>query len=216
MSSSPALLKTAVLNATKTHGDEAEFSEVSSLSSEPIISNNNGSNDMLTTTIDSSTTTTSTTTVLSERPTVEKTQSTPTISELHTTSTHQVHKKRRLLFKARMSKFDISNPETSSDPFRGFFTLFWLVMAFYVIQTAIRCYEQEGVILSLGFFRLFSKDGLALLVSDMTMVATTMCSVVFSKMLMLGIIHYETTGWIIQHVCQTVFLFFNIYWTFWR
>ncbi|KAI7875901.1 hypothetical protein K492DRAFT_135997 [Lichtheimia hyalospora FSU 10163] len=165
---------------------------------------------MITTTIDSST---STTTVLSDSP---KTQSTLSVSESHTISTHQVHKKRRLLFKARMSKFDISNPETSSDPFRGFFTLFWLVMAFYVIQTAIRCYEQEGVILSLGFFRLFSKDGLALLISDMTMVTMTLCSVVFSKMLMLGIIHYETTGWIIQHVCQTVFLFFNIYWTFWR
>ena len=215
MSHSPALLKTAVLQATKSHSDEsqAEFSEVSSMSSEPIISNNNssnGNNDMITTTINSST---STTTVLSDSP---RTQSTVSVSESHTISAHQVHKKRRLLFKARMSKFDISNPETSSDPFRGFFTLFWLVMAFYVIQTAIRCYEQEGVILSLGFFRLFSKDGLALLISDMTMVAMTLCSVVFSKLLMLGIIHYETTGWIIQHVCQTVFLFFNIYWTFWR
>ncbi|KAI8147796.1 MBOAT, membrane-bound O-acyltransferase family-domain-containing protein [Fennellomyces sp. T-0311] len=130
--------------------------------------------------------------------------------------THQLNKHRRLLFKARMSKFDISNPETSSDTFRGFYTLFWLAMGFYVIQSVIRCYEQEGVFLSLGFFRLFSKDGLALLISDMTMVAATIFSVLFSKLLIWGVIPYEPVGVVLQHVCQTVFLFLNIYWTFWR
>lgn len=147
--------------------------------------------------------------VLQARPVMKKTASTPPFG-------HQLKKKRRLLFKARMSKFDISNPETSNDTFRGFYTLFWIAMAFYVIQTAIRCYEQEGVIISLGFFRLFSKDSLALLISDMTMVATTVFSVLFSKLFVWGILPYDPVGVILQHMCQTVFLFLNIYWTFWR
>ncbi|OAD68611.1 hypothetical protein PHYBLDRAFT_97722, partial [Phycomyces blakesleeanus NRRL 1555(-)] len=121
-----------------------------------------------------------------------------------------------LLFKARMSAFDMSNPETSNDTFRGFYTLFWIGMGIYVIQTVIRCYEQEGIPLSLGFFRLLSKDGLALLVSDLTMVSMTFFSVLFSKLLIWRVIEYERTGWIIQHACQALFLFLNINWIFWR
>ncbi|KAI9488524.1 MBOAT, membrane-bound O-acyltransferase family-domain-containing protein [Zychaea mexicana] len=155
-----------------------------------------------------------------QRPPITKTFSVPTTTTTASSGKHsityQLNKHRRILFKARMSKFDISNPETSSDTFRGFYTLFWIVMGIYIIQSGVRCYEQEGVVLSLGFFRLFSKDGLALLISDMAMVATTVTSVMFSKLLVWGVIPYEPVGVVLQHVCQTVFLFLNIYWTFWR
>ncbi|KAG0192973.1 hypothetical protein DFQ28_007005 [Apophysomyces sp. BC1034] len=125
-------------------------------------------------------------------------------------------RQRPLKFKARMTKFDSSNPETSNDTFRGFYTLFWIAMAFYVIQTVIRCYEQEGILLSLGFYRLISKDSLALLAADLTMVSTTMLSVVFSKLLIWGVIKYETTGVMLQHVGQALFLFLNMNWIYWR
>ncbi|KAI8388190.1 MBOAT, membrane-bound O-acyltransferase family-domain-containing protein [Radiomyces spectabilis] len=128
----------------------------------------------------------------------------------------KLQRQRRLFFKARMSKFDLSNPDSYNDTFRGFYTLFWIAMGFYVIQTLIRCYEQEGTILSAGFYRLISKDGLTLLISDMLMVSTTLFSVLFSKLLVWEVIRYETVGFVLQHVCQTVFLFFNVYWTFWR
>jgi sterol O-acyltransferase len=125
-------------------------------------------------------------------------------------------KQRPLHFKARLTQFDLSNTDASNGTFRGFYTLFWIAMGFYVIQTVVRCYEQEGILLSLGFYRLISKDSLALLISDATMVSLTLFSVLFSKLMVWGIIPYDTVGYIIQHVCQVVFLFVNIYWTFWR
>lgn len=125
-------------------------------------------------------------------------------------------KQRPLLFKARLTQFDLSNPDSHNDTFRGFYTLFWIAMGFYVIQAAIKCYEQEGIILSLGFYRLISKDGLALLISDLTMVSMTLFSVLFSKLFIWNILPYDTVGFVIQHICQASFVFFNIYWTFRR
>ncbi|KAI7870549.1 MBOAT-domain-containing protein [Spinellus fusiger] len=89
-------------------------------------------------------------------------------------------------------------------------------MGIYVIQTVIMCYEQQGIPLSLGFYRLISKDGLALLISDMCMVGMTLFSVLFSKLLVWRVIKYETTGWILQHMCQMVFLMVPICWIFMR
>ncbi|KAI7893996.1 MBOAT, membrane-bound O-acyltransferase family-domain-containing protein [Mucor mucedo] len=128
----------------------------------------------------------------------------------------KLNKQRPLYFKPRLTQFDLSNPDTSNDTFRGFYTLFWIAMGFYVIQAVVRCYEQEGILLSLGFFRLFSKDGLTLLISDLTMVSMTLFSVLFSKLFVWGVLPYETFGVVIQHTCQALFLFVNIYWTFWR
>ncbi|KAG0744882.1 hypothetical protein G6F57_006050 [Rhizopus arrhizus] len=125
-------------------------------------------------------------------------------------------KQRPLLFKARLTQFDLTNPESHNDTFRGFYTLFWIAMGFYVIQAAIKCYEQEGILLSLRFFRLISEDGLGLLISDLTMVSMTLFSVLFSKLFIWNILPYDSIGFIIQHVCQALFVFFNIYWTFWR
>jgi sterol O-acyltransferase len=125
-------------------------------------------------------------------------------------------KQRPLHFKARLTQFDLSNTDNSNHAFRGFYTLFWIAMGLYVITTFVRCYEQEGIILSLGFFRLFSKDGFTLLISDLIMVSMTLFSVLFSKLFLWNILPYESIGYIVQHVCQALFLFFNIYWTFFR
>jgi sterol O-acyltransferase len=125
-------------------------------------------------------------------------------------------KQRPLYFKARLTQFDLSNTDKSNDAFRGFYTLFWIAMGLYVITAVVRCYEQEGILLSLGFFRLFSKDGWGLLMSDLFMVSMTTFSVLFSKLLIWNVIRYETFGCTIQHVCQICFLATSIYWTFFK
>lgn len=122
----------------------------------------------------------------------------------------------RLYFKARLSSFDSTNPESNSDTFRGFYTLFWIAMGFYVILTLIRCYEQDGVVLSLGFFRLMSRDTLALLCADMAMIAQTFVVLPFAHLLKNGYIRPKPTGSVLQHTFQTIFLFSNLYWVFWR
>ncbi|CAO3662247.1 unnamed protein product [Umbelopsis vinacea] len=104
-----------------------------------------------------------------DRPPLTKVNSSPATTTPVSNPTVHSKRRRRLTFRPRMTPLDLANPDSSNDQFRGFFTLFWLAMAFYVLQTVIRCYEQEGILLSLSFFRLFSKDGLALLVSDLTM-----------------------------------------------
>ncbi|KAJ2963808.1 hypothetical protein NQZ79_g1274 [Umbelopsis isabellina] len=151
-----------------------------------------------------------------ERPPLTKINSSPaTTTPVSNPAVHS-KRRRRLTFRPRMTPLDLANPESTNDQFRGFFTLFWLAMGFYVLQTVIRCYEQEGILLSLVFFRLFSKDGLALMVSDLTMVSMTLFSVPFSKFLLWGWLPYDHVGFYLQHIFQCFFLFINIYWTFWR
>jgi sterol O-acyltransferase len=124
------------------------------------------------------------------------------------------NKQRQLFFKARNTAFDTT--EAHKETFRGFYTVFWLAMLVYSIQTFMSCYQQEGILLSLRFFRLFSKDAWTLLVSDMVMVSFTLLSVPFSKILVKGVLRYDTTGVLLQHLGQALFLFGNIYWVFWR
>lgn len=151
-----------------------------------------------------------------ERPPLTKINSSPATTTPVSNPAVHTKRRRRLTFRPRMTPLDLANPESTNDQFRGFFTLFWLAMGFYVIQTVIRCYEQEGILLSLVFFRLFSKDGVALMVSDLTMVSMTLFSVPFSKLMLNGWLPYDHIGFYLQHIFQGFFLFINIYWTFWR
>lgn len=141
---------------------------------------------------------------------------TTTTTTTTTTTAARLNRQRKLLFKARNTKFDITDPDAHKETFRGFYTLFWLAMIIYSIQTFMSCYQQEGILLSLNFFRLISKDALALLVSDMTMVSLTLFSVPFSKLLVKGVLHYETTGILLQLVCQAIFITCSVYWVFWK
>lgn len=125
-------------------------------------------------------------------------------------------KLRKLHFKARLSSFDTSNTETNKSTFRGFFTLFWIAMGFYVILTLVHCYEKDGIMLSLEFFQLMSKDTLVLLIADLCMIGQTFVVVPFAKLMMKDKIHYRPVGVIIQHIAQTLFIFGNLYWVFWR
>ncbi|CAO3587823.1 unnamed protein product [Absidia cylindrospora] len=160
-------------------------------------------------------------TVITEETTTTTTTTTSSIKNNNKASAALVanvrlNKQRRLFFKARNTKFDITDPDAHKETFRGFYTLFWLAMIIYSLQTFMACYQQEGILLSLNFYDLISEDALALLVSDCLMVSITVFSVPYSRLLIKGVLHYETTGIILQHLCQAVFLFCSVYWVFWR
>lgn len=125
-------------------------------------------------------------------------------------------KLRKLYFKTRSSSFDTSNTETSNNTFRGFFTLFWIAMGFYVILTLVHCYERDGIVLSLNFFQHMSKDTLVLFAADLCMIGQTFIVVPLARLMMKGTISYRPVGVIIQHTFQTIFIFGNLYWVFWR
>ncbi|CAG8481069.1 10358_t:CDS:2 [Ambispora leptoticha] len=103
--------------------------------------------------------------------------------------------KRYVIFKPRGSQLDRETMDKQQDPFRGFFTLFWIAMAFYIIQTATHNLERVGAFVDLSFARLFSRDAFGLILSDACMIAATFIDVVFQKIVSRGWIKWRYTGW---------------------
>ncbi|CAG8583509.1 27829_t:CDS:2 [Racocetra persica] len=119
-------------------------------------------------------------------------------------------------FKPRSSQLDREQLESAQDPFRGFFTLFWIAMGFYVIQTWAKNFESAGILFELSFFRLFSQDAICLILSDAIMIGSMFFAVLLQKLIAMRWIRWRYTGMIIQHLFQISFLFVPIYWTFVR
>ncbi|CAG8598840.1 12988_t:CDS:2 [Ambispora gerdemannii] len=101
--------------------------------------------------------------------------------------------KRYVTFKPRGSQLDRETMDKQQDPFRGFFTLFWIAMAFYIIQTVMHNLEKGGTFVDLSFARLFSRDAFGLMLSDACMIAATFFDVVFQKIVSRGWIRWRYT-----------------------
>jgi sterol O-acyltransferase len=119
-----------------------------------------------------------------------------------------------ITFTPRTSAFDRENASSGNDPFRGFFTLFWICVFIFIVRTYVTYYETSGYPLSLAFATLFSKDAKTLALSDAVLVSSTGLSVLFVKLIQKGWIRYYWTGVIIQHVYQAVMLGVAVQWTF--
>lgn len=119
-------------------------------------------------------------------------------------------------FKHRTSTFDRSNADSTSDQFRGFYTLFWIFLAVGTFRTLQSSYEHHGSVLGTGFFRLFSEDAKVLALTDAALVGSSLLCVPFAKVLQRGWIRYHYTGLVIQHLGQTLWLAGWIRWTFFR
>ncbi|GBB98452.1 hypothetical protein RclHR1_03230010 [Rhizophagus clarus] len=124
--------------------------------------------------------------------------------------------KRVVTFQPRSSQLDRETLDSHQYPFRGFFTLFWIAMGFYIIQTGVKNFQSAGILLDLTFFRLFSQDALGLILSDVCMVGSMFFAVLLQKAIAHGWIRWRYTGMIIQHIFQVTFLFVPIYWTFFK
>ncbi|KAF4611138.1 hypothetical protein D9613_006981 [Agrocybe pediades] len=119
-----------------------------------------------------------------------------------------------ITFAPRKSVFDITNDTSSSNEFRGFFSLFWISIFIFSVQTYVRSIETSGRPLNLQFAAMFSQDAITLALSDAVLVLTTGICVPFAKAMKNGWIKYHYTGMIIQHLLQTAILFGAISWTF--
>jgi sterol O-acyltransferase len=84
-------------------------------------------------------------------------------------------------FQPRFSAFDRLNPATQNDHFRGFYTLFWILLGIHVINTLRKAVLEENDLLTFQFGKLISKDGLLLAASDGVMVGSTFLAVPFVK-----------------------------------
>lgn len=124
--------------------------------------------------------------------------------------------KRVVTFQPRRSQLDRETLDFHQDSFRGFFTLFWIAMGFYIIQAGVKNFQSAGILVDLSFFRLFSQDAIGLILSDMCMVGSMFFAVLLQKVIARGWIRWRYTGMIIQHIFQVMFLFVPTYWTFFK
>lgn len=122
--------------------------------------------------------------------------------------------KAAVAFVPRLSHFDVGNERSSTNEFRGFFTLFWISLFIWTVRTYIRSIEQHGVPLNFQFATMISKDARTLALSDAVLVLSTGICVPFAKAVSKGWVKYYWTGVAIQHAFQTFILFAAIKWTF--
>ncbi|KAH9019150.1 MBOAT, membrane-bound O-acyltransferase family-domain-containing protein [Lactarius hengduanensis] len=122
--------------------------------------------------------------------------------------------KEAVAFVLRRSHFDIENERSSTNEFRGFFTLFWISLFIFTVRTYVRSIEKHGAPLNLRFATMFSKDARTLALSDAVLVLSTGICVPFAKAVSKGWIRYYWTGVVLRHALQTFILFAAIKWTF--
>jgi len=74
--------------------------------------------------------------------------------------------------------------------------------------------ETHGYALDFVFATMFSRDAIALALSDAALVGCTIVCVPFAKAVSKGWIRYRWTGMVLQHLLQTSILFTAVVWTF--
>ncbi|GAA5861742.1 hypothetical protein JCM3774_002691 [Rhodotorula dairenensis] len=122
----------------------------------------------------------------------------------------------RTQFTPRFSHFDRNNTVSAEDPFRGLYTLFWILLFLGGFRTIYGRWIERGGLYRWQFADLISEDAWALALSDAVLVGTTILCVPFAKIIARGWVRYYWTGLIVQHMAQTAYLFIAIRWTFHR
>jgi sterol O-acyltransferase len=84
-------------------------------------------------------------------------------------------------FSSRTSKFDRNNSDSAKDTFRGFYVLFWLMLAVSAAKTGVRNWQEDGTVFGTSFARLITEDGWTLAFSDGIMVVSTFLCVPFAQ-----------------------------------
>src|SRR5271170_5213779 len=94
------------------------------------------------------------------------------------------------------------NTASADSPFHGFFTLFWLGIAIFMIQIAAKNWQAHGDILGtneiLGI--MLHRDLMVLGLSDGVLFAATGFGWILQKLILRGYLSWDRTGWIIQNV----------------
>ncbi|KAG2112988.1 MBOAT, membrane-bound O-acyltransferase family-domain-containing protein [Suillus discolor] len=121
-----------------------------------------------------------------------------------------------ITFEPRKTHFDTTNETSGTNEFRGFFTLFWMSLFLFTLQTYVSSVEANGYALSFAFATMFSRHAVTLALSDLLLVSTTILCVPFAKAISKGWINYYWTGAILQHAFQTCVLLITVTWTFHR
>lgn len=88
---------------------------------------------------------------------------------------------RYVAYTPRQSMLDRTNPESNTNPFRGFHTLFWIMVAIAILNIFNLTFEHTGEILSMTLASVFSRDAKILIVSDALLVLSLFVCVPYIK-----------------------------------
>ncbi|KAF2147340.1 uncharacterized protein K452DRAFT_240748 [Aplosporella prunicola CBS 121167] len=125
---------------------------------------------------------------------------------------------RDLVFTRQFTTFDRQNSLSYDSPFRGFFTLFWLAMALLLIRVASKNWRTQGSVFGGNeiWNMMFERDVAVLGLTDGVMYAATAAGFLLQKAVAKGVLTWDHSGYIIQHVWQTFYLFAVLCWTVYR
>jgi sterol O-acyltransferase len=123
-------------------------------------------------------------------------------------SKHRRGKFSDLVFTRQFSTFDRQNEDAANSPFHGFYTLFWLAVALFMLKIAAENWRMQGNPLGTNEIMksMFRRDVLVLGLSDGLLCGLTGVSWVLQKLIFMGYIDWDRQGWIIQNIWQTAFL----------
>ncbi|KAG6015293.1 hypothetical protein E4U54_003782 [Claviceps lovelessii] len=127
----------------------------------------------------------------------------------------QRRKFRDHLFTHQFSAFDPQNAAAANSPFHGFYTLFWLAVALFVLKISVTNCMMYGTPLGSNEImkNMFRRDVLVLLLSDGIMCASTAVSWVIQRLVYHRVLDWDRSGWIVQNIWQIVFITGVISWT---
>jgi sterol O-acyltransferase len=125
---------------------------------------------------------------------------------------------RDLVFTRQFTAFDRQNPNNEKSPFFGFFTLFWICMAFMVVKSAMKNYRAFGNMLGRNELTqlMFQRDVAVMGLTDGAMFLATFEGWLIQKLVQKRWINWATTGWIVQNIWQTAYLGAFVGWTYYR
>ncbi|KAH8169507.1 MBOAT, membrane-bound o-acyltransferase family protein [Sarocladium implicatum] len=128
------------------------------------------------------------------------------------TQAHGKTKFKDMGFQSQFSVFDKYNVEAVNSQFHGFYTLFWLGIALFVLKISADNWRLYGSPLGSGKIleTMFSRDVIVLLASDGAMCALTGVSWVIQRLVLRGYFRWNRSGWI---VWQSTFILGVISWT---
>jgi hypothetical protein len=106
------------------------------------------------------------------------------------------------VFTRQFTAFDRQNAESAESTFHGFFTLFWLGTAIFVMQLAAKNWQAHGHILGTNEIMKFSmnRDLIVLAISDGVLCGSTGFGWVLQKLILKDYLSWNKEGWIIQAV----------------
>ncbi|KJK82348.1 hypothetical protein H634G_02542 [Metarhizium anisopliae BRIP 53293] len=127
----------------------------------------------------------------------------------------QKRKFRDHFFTHQFSAFDPHNSAAANSPFHGFYTLFWLAVALFVLKISVNNWRAHGTPLGSNEIMktMFHRDVIVLLLSDGIMCGLTGVSWLIQKLVYHRVVDWDRSGWIIQNIWQTLFITGIIAWT---